>query len=339
MNTIELLKELTSEIGVSGNEESISSYLKDKLSEYGKTEIDAFNNVKCTFGEGIHFLLDAHLDEIGLIVKAITEDGFIKVDKCGGIDCRMLLASEVRVWGKKEVRGVISTLPPHLQKDEDEKKVPEIDEIAIDIGMSKAEAENVISLGDRVTFKRNFIYLLNGQVSSGVLDDRCGIAAILLALEELKGVNAKITVLFSSQEELGTRGAKTGAYDVNPDEAICIDVSFGYTPFCKKSDCGELGKGPMIGISPILSKDMSESLEKTAKDNSVPYQLEIMGGRGTGTNADVITVTQSGIKTALISIPEKYMHSPIEIVDINDVENTAHLIAEYIKKRAGELNA
>ena len=277
MNTTELLKKLTSAVGVSGMENNVSALLADMLKQYGEVTVDYMNNVVCTFGKGKHFLLDAHLDEIGFIVKAITNDGFIKVDKCGGIDERMLLASEVSVWGKKEVRGVISNLPPHLQKS-GEKKPPKIDEIAIDVGMTKAEAEKVISLGDRVTFKRNFNELVGTQVCSNVLDDRSGVASILLAVEKLKNVDAKITVCFSSQEEVGTRGAKTVAYGKDVDEAIVVDVSFGYTPMCKKSDCGEIGKGVMIGVAPILDSAMSNKMQEIAKTKNIPYQIEVMGG-------------------------------------------------------------
>lgn len=339
MNTVQLLKKLTSAVGVSGAENSVCSVLRDILSDYGDVTIDSLNNVTCEFGQGFHFLLDAHLDEIGMIVKSITDDGFIKVDKCGGIDCRMLLASEVSVWGKEEIKGVISNLPPHLQKKGDSKKVPSFDEISIDVGMTKEEAQKVISLGDRVTFKRNFTQLAGTQISSSVLDDRSGVASIILALDELKKINAKFTILFSSQEELGLRGAKAASYGINPDEAISVDVSFGYTPTCKKSDCGEIGKGPMIGISPILDSKMSNDIKRTAEKYNIPYQIEVMGGGHTGTNADVITVNEKGIKTALISIPEKYMHSPVEVVDTADVENTASLIVAYVKERVGEINA
>ena len=338
MDTLDLLKSLTSAVGVSGKENNVCSLLCNILKEYGEVNVDAMNNVTCTFGKGKHFLLDAHIDEIGMIVKAVTDDGFIKVDKCGGIDARMLLASEVSVWGKREVKGVISNLPPHLQKSDD-KKPPKIDEISIDIGMTKDEALEVISLGDRVTFKRNFQKLLGTQVCSSVLDDRSGVGAILLAVERLKNINAKITVCFSVQEEVGTRGAGVAVYDKDVDEAIVVDVSFGYTPLCKKSDCGEIGKGVMIGVSPILDSSMSGLMQETAKRNNIPYQVEVMGGGHTGTNADVITISQSGVKTSLLSIPQKYMHSPVEIVDTRDVEATAELIVQYIKERVGDVNA
>lgn len=337
-NTLELLKKLTSTVGVSGEEENIVKLLTKMLSKYGKISVDSMNNVFCTFGEGYHFLLDAHLDEIGMIVTDITDDGFIKVNRCGGIDRRMLLGYEVSVWGKEEVKGIISTLPPHLQTADDEKKVPEFKDISIDVGMCKSEIEKLVSLGDKVTFKRNFTPLLNNQLSASCLDDRAGVASIVLCLDRLKKLPCKVTVMFSTQEELGTRGAKIGAYSKGVDEFISVDVSFAYTPNCDKADCGEIGKGAMIGFSPILDKNLSKELVNIAEKNNIPFQCEIMSG-STCTNADVLTLCESGIKGALISIPEKYMHQPCEVVDINDIESVSNLICAYISEKAGEPNA
>lgn len=336
--TIELLKELTQTVGVSGCEENIAALLKKKLSLYGDVTVDSMNNVFCTFGEGYHFLLDAHLDEIGLIVTDITDDGFIKFSNCGGIDARPLPAMEVSVWGREEVKGVISTLPPHLQSASDEKKIPKLSELAIDTGLTKDKLEKLVSLGDRITFKRNFTPLLNGLVSASCLDDRSGVAAILMCLDELKNLGCKVTVMFSSQEEVGTRGAKVGPYAKSVDEAISVDVSFALTPGCDKSECGELSKGAMIGFSPILDKEISRKLVDAAEKNNIPYQCEIMSGR-TGTNADVISISEKGIKTALISIPEKYMHQRVEVVNTADVESVSRLICTYIKERIGDVNA
>lgn len=337
-DTLELLKKLTSTVGVSGEEKNIVKLLTEMLSKYGKVSVDSMNNVFCTFGQGYHFLLDAHLDEIGMIVTDITDDGFIKVNRCGGIDRRMLLGYEVSVWGKEEVKGIISTLPPHLQTADDEKKVPEFKDISIDVGMCKSEIEKLVSLGDKVTFKRNFTPLLNNQLSASCLDDRAGVASIVLCLDRLKKLPCKVTVMFSTQEELGTRGAKIGAYSKGVDEFISVDVSFAYTPNCDKADCGEIGKGAMIGFSPILNKNISKKLVNIAEKNNIPFQCEIMSG-STGTNADVLTLCESGIKGALISIPEKYMHQPCEVVDINDIESVSNLICAYISEKAGEPNA
>lgn len=337
-NITKLLKELTQTVGVAGCEENIVRPLENKLSEYGEVTVDSMNNVCCTFGEGYHFLLDAHLDEIGFVVTEITEDGFLKISNCGGIDTRPLPAMEVSVWGREEIRGVISTLPPHLQTSDDEKKVPKLSELSVDTGLSKEQLENIVSCGDRVTFKRNFTPLLNGLISASCLDDRSGVAAILLSLDYLKTLPCKITVMFSSQEEVGTRGAKAGVYDKYADEAIVVDVSFAYTPGCDKLECGEISKGGMIGFSPILDRNMSNALVSAATEENIPFTREIMSGK-TGTNADVISISQSGIKTALISIPEKYMHQRVEVVDTADIESVSRLICAYIGKRVGDLNA
>ena len=263
-NTVELLKKLTSTVGVSGEEENIVTLLKDILKKYGNVSVDSMNNVYCTFGQGYHFLLDAHLDEIGMIVTDITDDGFIKVNRCGGIDRRMLLGYEVSVWGKEEVKGIISTLPPHLQNADDEKKVSEFKDISIDVGMSKEKIKKIVSLGDKVTFKRNFTPLLNSQLSASCLDDRAGIASILLCLDRLKNLPCKITVMFSSQEELGTRGAKIGAFSKGVDEFICVDVSFAYTPNCDKADCGT-----------VITLHLKENTEEENYDEFLePYRIQ-----------------------------------------------------------------
>lgn len=336
--TANLLKVLTSASAVSGDEKSIVNILKDYLTPYGDVNVDLMNNITCTFGEGYHFLLDAHIDEIGFIVTDITDKGFIKFKNVGEIDARLLPAAEVIVWGKEQVRGIISAIPPHLQSNDDEKKIPQIKDMVIDTGFEKAELENIVSLGDRVSFKKNFVPLMNTLVSSPSLDDRAGVASVLLALDELKKLPCKITVLFSSQEEVGLRGAKSGVFDKNPDEAISVDVSFAHTPFCDKADCGEISKGGMIGFSPILDSPISKKLVETAEKNNIPFQREIMAGR-TGTNADIISISERGIKTALISVAEKYMHQSVEVVDTKDIENISKLIIAYIKERVGEPNA
>ena len=336
MKTVELIKELTAIPTVSGCEAGMQEYLKESLSEFGTVTTDDVGNVFVTFGTGDrHIMLDSHMDEVGMIVTSVTDDGFLKLGAVGGIDRRMLLDCEVTVIGKRAVSGVISTLPPHLQKGDDEKTVPEIGDVSVDIGMTKEEAESVVSLGDRVVFKRQFTPLLNGQISCNCLDDRAGMASIILALPQLQVLPIKVTALFSTQEEVGTRGAKVGAYLRGVDECIAVDVSFGLTPDTTKEECGVLGGGAMIGFSPILDREISKKLVKIAEGENISYQKEIMSGR-TGTNADVITLTEKGVKCGLISIPLKYMHSPVEVIKTDDVESVSKLIVAYCKERSGE---
>ncbi len=335
MNLKEILYDLTSANGVAGEENVASLKAKNYLSNYfDDVKIDDFYNVFATkkgSGEGPHILLDAHIDEIGMIVTYITEEGFLKVANCGGVDRRILLAQEVIVFGKSTVKGVVTSTPPHLEKDE--KSLPKVDEIFIDIGFSKEQAEQVVSLGDKVIFSNHSTELLNGKITAKAIDDRCGVLAILYALEILKEhkLNCDLSVLFSAQEETGEKGAKIGGYNINPDLAIVVDVSFAKTAGENAEKCGKMSEGVMIGVSPSLNKKLSEEMILIAKENDIPYQIEVMSGL-TGTNADEIGVTRGGVKTVTLSIPIKYMHTPIELVDIVDVEATGKLIAKYILK-------
>lgn len=175
--------------------------------------------------------------------------------------------------------------------------------------------------------------LAGSRVTSKAIDDRSGCTAILKTLELLNGQQTayNIAVCFSTQEEVGERGAKTAAFDINADYAIVVDVSFAKTHYESEEECGIMGKGAMIGIAPSLSREMSDSFISLAEEKGIPYQLEVMSGK-TGTNADTIGVSGSGTKAVTISIPEEHMHTPVEIVDINDIDNTALLIAEYLKR-------
>lgn len=332
MEIEKVLAELVDENGISGGEFPASEKTAEILGEYLDVTIDDFGNV-CGASRDFSadrktLLLDAHIDEIGMIVTYITDDGFLKVSNCGGLDMRVLLAQEVYVLCKETIKGVVISTPPHLEKDDS--KAPEMDEIFIDIGMSKKSAEKIVSLGDRVYINNSLAHMKNDFVTSKSLDDRCGIASIIYALDLLKNKRTKynIKVLFSVQEEIGERGAKIGAYNADADLAIAVDVSFARTNGEAPDKCGEITKGPMIGVAPSLSRELSNDLIETAKKNGIPYQIEIMNGK-TGTNADVIGVAKGGVKTCTLSIPLKYMHTPVETVSISDIKNTGLLIAEF----------
>lgn len=337
MDVKTITKTLCSKIGVSGLENEAAKAGADILSELGEIQISPLGSVICTVKkptEGMpHILLDAHIDEIGLIVSYIDEDGFIKAGACGGIDRRLLLASQVTIHCESgDIKGIICSIPPHLQP-EGEKKNPKLQDIFIDVGMNMEKAKQVISLGDRITLDDTPKDMLNGYISSKSLDDRAGCATIIKAAQLLKNekYNCGLTVVLSTMEEVGGQGSDTATYMVNPTHAIAVDVSFAHTPDAPKNQCGTMKQGPMIGFAPVLNKETSETLVKVAKKNNIPFQYEAMGGK-TGTNADDIAITRGGICTGLISIPQKYMHTPIEVVAVEDMENTAKLIAEYIKE-------
>ncbi len=339
MEIKELCLKLADSIGVSGDEIKTDELARQILSEYADTHIDRMNNVIGRIeGKGKKFLLDAHVDQIGLIVRGINEKGFVLFDKCGGVDPRTLIGSEVVVLGEKPLFGVVCSVPPHLAGDDD--KLPEITKMAIDIGFCKDEAEKFVFPGDRIIFRNKQHELLGTRLSSAAFDDRAGIAVLLRATQILKeeGFNADLTVMLSSQEEVGGAGAMTGSFSNQADEAIVVDVTFATQPSVDKEESGELGKGPLIGFAPVLDRKMSLDLVKTAKEHGIPYSCEVMG-RSTGTNADKITVSGKGIKTAIVSVPLRNMHTAVEVIDTDDIEYCAKLIAYYILENGGKENA
>lgn len=280
---------------------------------------------------GEHLMLEAHLDEIGFIVTAVDGDGFLHVGKVGGPDVRVLLGHEVTVYGKEELFGVFCCQPPHLITKEDYKKAPELDSLAIDIGFSHDRAAELVSPGDRVILRRTPAKLLGDRLTGKALDNRAGVVSILRALELLGGEKPRVglTVLFSLGEELGERGATTGAFSIAPTQAVVIDVSHAYTPDAPREKCGDLGKGPMIGVSPILSREMTKGLIRLAQEKEIPYQKEIMGSV-TGTDGDAVSISGAGVRTGLVSIPLRYMHTAAEVISASDIENTAKLLCACV---------
>ena len=338
MNIKELCFSLSSKNGTSGDETNAAIYAKELLSEYMNAEIDTLGNVVGTMGEGdIHILLDAHIDEIGLVVRHIDDKGFLLVDKVGGPDLRVLTGAEVVVHGKKDLFGVISSVPPHLQKGDNKNDTVDLKTMAVDIGYGKEKAVELVEVGDRITLKAQQFELIGDKVVSPALDDRCCMAVILRALELTKNKldHIKLSVLFSSQEETSGSGAKTGSFSLMPDFAIALDVGFGDDPYTDKTQTIALGKGPSIGISPTLDREFTKELKELCKDKNIPHQHDVMGGR-TGTNADSINNTGRGIKTALLSVPLRYMHTGCEVASVDDLENAAKVLAEYLLKKESE---
>lgn len=341
MDTKELCFSLAAADGTSGDEGKAIKVCEKILSEYMEVHTDRIGSLVGTMGEGsLKILLDAHIDRIGLVVREIDEQGFLLVSSVGGVDPRVLVGAEVTVMGKEELRGVICSTPPHLLTKADREKGVEVKKLAIDIGLSKEEAEKKVSIGDRILVGSKQLTLLDNKISCAALDDRCGVAALILAIQKLSGKlkNCTVALQLSSQEEVGGSGAKTAAYTADSDIAIVVDVGFGSDPYCEKHETNELSKGPSIGISPTLDRKLMLELVSVAKKNSIPYQHDVMSGR-TGTNADGINISRSGVKTALLSIPLRHMHTAVEVIDVRDVEYTADLIAAYILKKEAEYNA
>lgn len=334
MNLEKTIMLLADTRGVSGEETRAAELALDMLKEFTDDCYIKNGNVIGHLGKkgaAPHILIDAHIDQIGFVVTYITEDGFLKISNCGGIDRSLLLAQQVTVLGIEPVTGIVCAIPPHLETDES--SVPEMEDICIDVGMTKAQAEEKISLGDKIVFSTSSVKMLGDRVTGAALDDRCGVAAILRALEIVKDkkLDCEVTVMFSVQEEIGERGAKIGVFDIDPDIALAVDVSFALTADESELKCGKMGGGCMIGFAPVLDKKLSEQMKAVAKKKNLSYQIEVMNGE-TGTNADRFSVNKSGVRTVTLSIPLKYMHTPVEVISVSDVENTAQLIAAYLEE-------
>ena len=333
MDIKETLKKLTGAVGVSGCEDNAANTALELLKEYAPEACaDSLGNVTAIIKTSIPgaktLMLDAHIDQIGMIVTYINDDGSLKAGACGGLDMRIMLAQSVIVHGREDIRGVVQTLPPHVSSDHT--KVPEIADITIDIGMSREQAEKIVAPGDRITIASEYRTLSGNVISAPSVDDRSGVCAILCALDMLRGrqLRYNLAVCFSSQEEMGERGVKGASFNLEPDEAIAVDVSFGRTPDSAPHETAPLGSGVMIGVSAVLDRGMTSTLKSTAEKNKIPHTVEVMPS-STGTNADSIAVSRGGVKCCTLSIPIRYMHTPIETVDVNDIESTARLICEY----------
>lgn len=274
-------------------------------------------------------LIEAHIDEVCFVVTNVSDDGFIFVAKAGGIDERVLPAQRVTVMGDKRYSGTFCSTPPHLLKGK--AKPQKIDELCIDIGLSKNVKEH-IQLGSFVFFEGDAKALSGTKYCGKALDNRAGVTAVLIAAEILSKcdfLNCNVSFAFTKSEELGCRGAITAAANIEADSAIVVDTTFGDLPGVSPVETGTLGRGPLIGKTPVLSKDITDLLSTAATDSGIKTQFEIMASR-TGTNADVISVSGDGVPTALISIPIRNMHTPNEIVDIKDIKACGEIIANAV---------
>ena len=274
-------------------------------------------------------LLDAHLDEVGLTVVGM-ERGFLRFALVGGVDVRMLPDREVTVLTDPPMFGVVACLPPHVLSAEDREKAPKLEELFIDVGLSQEEAERKIPLGTPVVYRPGFIKLGEDQLCGKAMDDRSCFTALLRTAELLQGreLDVDLYVLGSVREETGGMGAKVVTQALAPDFCVAVDVTHGRTPDGPKNETFVLGGGPAVGIGPNMTRWMTRRMLDKAEQEGIAVQKEIME-RSSGTNGWGMQVCNEGVATAVLSIPLKYMHTPVETLDRNDIENTARLLAAF----------
>lgn len=276
-------------------------------------------------------LLDAHLDEIGFIVTG-HEDGFLRFAALGGVDPRMLPNREVTIMTQPPLLGVVACLPPHIQTSGDMDKSIPISESYIDVGLSQEEAQKRIPIGTPITFRGGCTPLGEELLCGKAMDDRACFAILLDVLERLKDreLNVDVYVLGSTQEEVSSAGAITAAYGVAPDLCVAVDVTHGTTPDAKKEETYALGGGPVVGVGPNCVRWMSDRLTAAAKELEIPSQIEVMSGHS-GTNAWPLQISREGVATAVLSLPLRYMHTPLEVCARKDLDDTARLLAAFVE--------
>ena len=329
-----LLKELSEASGISGDESAVADIVRRELvGVVDSVEIDTMGNVIATKkGHGKSILIDAHMDEIGLVVKAIDDKGFITFATVGGFYTPSLLNQKVDISTTGGyIRGVVGSKAPHVMKKAERDAPIEDDKLFIDIGATTREevTELGIEPGTSVTIHSDFEHLIGDKVSGKALDDRAGVAALIEVMKKVQ-TTSTVYAVFSCQEEVGLRGARTAAFAKNPDVCIVLDTTIptddpSMTP---KDGNIALGKGPVVTImdgATLVPKRMLEYISKKAEETGIKIQKEVSASGGC-TNAAIIHMLREGILTGMVSIPVRYLHSPVETMSMADYQDTIDLV-------------
>lgn len=328
---LELIKKLCLLPGISGRENAVRDYIIEQIKDYAEYSIDPLGNL-LVFKKGKNpaknkVMLDAHMDEVGLIVTAITSEGFLRFTKVGGVDSRVILGRTVKV-GKKAVNGVIGIKPIHLVDKKEEDSIPKADDLYIDIGAkSREEAMEYVHLGDSVWFESDFVEFGEGFVKAKALDDRAGCAILV---EMIKSeLEYDMWFSFSVQEEIGTRGAQTAAFTIAPDYAIVVETTTAADISGVKDEkrvciCGKGGTVSFMDRSTLYSKELFDKAFEIAEKNSIPCQPKTMVAGGNDSGA--IHKSRGGVRVLTVSIPCRYLHSPSCVIKLDDAKESLRLV-------------
>lgn len=298
--------------------------------DFGNT----FGFIRCEKENAPLIMLDAHIDTIGLMVTKINDGGFVNFLPVGGVDMRILPATEVIIHGKKDVYGIIGAVPPHLLSKKDTENVLSAENLSIDTGFTESRLKKLVNVGDFIEIKRTFRKLLGDKISCGGLDDRLGVYTVLNAVKKLKPKSCDICVVASSKEEIGRYGIKCAVEKLEPEIAVVVDTTHGDTPDAPDAFTNKLGSGGVICKGPCLSRKYNAILENTAKKHNIPYLTEVEEG-DPGTNAWNVQFANSGIPCVMLSVPLRYMHTNIETASLKDADLTASLLEKFVAELDG----
>ncbi len=342
MDTIKLLKTLSDAFGVSGFEDPVRETIHEIIEPYAdEIRTDKLGNLMATKRGTSDFklMLDAHMDEVGFMINHIDQNGFLGFTNLGGWDVRILPAHSVSIMneGGKILKGIIGSIPPHIQKDEEKDKVMKMEDLFVDIGAtSKQEAQDMgIKIGSFATIHYPFKQLNETYVVGKAFDDRAGCAVLIKTLENLQSADFDPTLVlnFAVCEETGLRGAKTAAFQIEPDLAIALEGTIGadVPGVSEKRQPVKMGKGPAFTVadkSIVVKQKVVKMLEKVATKNDIPFQYKRPAYGGT--DAGSIHLSRGGVLAGIVSVPCRYIHSPLSTMRLDDFEHTVNLITELI---------
>ncbi len=328
---LELIKELCALSGISGREDSVRDFIIEKIKDHAEYSVDALGNL-LVFKKGKKpaknkVMLDAHMDEVGMIVTGITSEGFLKFEKVGGINSKVIIGRSVKV-GENAVNGVIGIKPVHLVDKDKEDVIPSADELYIDIGAaSKEEAEKVVSFGDAVWFNSDFVEFGNGFIKAKAIDDRAGCAILVEMIRSELEYDTWFS--FSVQEEIGTRGAQTAAFNIAPDYAIVVETTTAADISGVKDEnrvciCGKGGAVSFMDRSTIYNRALFDRAFEIAAEKGIACQPKTLVAGGN--DAGAIHKSRGGVKVLTVSVPCRYLHSPVCVIKYSDAEESLKLI-------------
>ncbi|NDJ54605.1 MAG: M42 family metallopeptidase [Chloroflexi bacterium] len=332
------LTDLSEAVGLSGYETPIRQLIESEWERLADDlRVDALGNLFATryattaAAQGT-LLIATHMDEIGLMVSSI-DGAFLRVTSVGGIDKRVMIGQTVVVHGSEDLLGLVGSRPPHVLPAEDRKKYPDLSDLVIDTGLTAEEVSEQVRIGDLVSIDQKAVKL-NGDLLCGKsMDNRASVACATLILEGLqsRSFNWNVVVAATVQEEVGLKGATTAAWGIAPHLALAIDVGFATGNGVGEDSGFKLGGGPTIMIGPNAHPKLFDRLRQTAKKLELPLHPE-PAPRGTGTDGYAIQISRSGVPTAVLSIPIRNMHTPVEIASLKDIERTARIVVQFISE-------
>jgi putative aminopeptidase FrvX len=347
MESIALLQELSDAFGVSGFEDEVRALIEARIRPLvDDVLVDPLGNLIATRGGSDErvLMLDAHMDEVGFMVKWIDDNGFLRLAPLGGWDERIIPGHRVEIRTRSgEIRhGVIGVAPPHILAPQDQKSPIPLEKMFVDVGAtSRQEASDMgVHIGDPLTIHYPFLAIADGYVTGKAFDDRAGCAVLLQTAERLADEDLPMKTVFSFAfgEEVGLRGARTAAYRIEPDLAIALEGTIGadMPGIEEESQPTRLGRGPAISVadrSIIVSPKVVRALEAAAEAEQIPYQYKLPTYGGS--DAGAIHLTRGGVLTGIVSVPCRYIHSPISTLRLNDFENTARLLTRFVRDLPG----